>query len=468
MTSQAVTAMIFVSILFSLLSWHGVKAKDNLMSRVEAAHAKGQIAIQSGDYTNAVLNFKFVVKNMPDLLEGYANLAIVYEQMRDWENAFDVYTAGMQRFGSKAPLLPKHMCNTLLRLLQEGPALSPKVVPYMAESAVKEICYKSRKWNKDDPAVHSSLGDMHTLLVEWKDAAENYHQALALYKKAVKNGIVKNSLDIARTYGNLANSNSRAGNVPEALEAAKQSLELRPDESHNVYLVATIGCTGSKFSFKSRITRRRAQLLAIAEMKLKDVSCPTGSWTTSFTWPEIAEEDGATVTLINPQEQGIEYGINDIKFGEFIPFRFTTTDNHITPYPTSYHERSIYLINISNVFIGGPSGIMHRNCVVYSGGHSEDARIYELAHVGGHLETIKRLKGTYVHVLSQNLRNYYHFMCESMPRLLATYHYLRQHDPVALGSVRWLVPDLPWVKEMLDLLGLSNLKVGSLKYTLTH
>lgn len=243
---------------------------------LHAAYMRGVQAVGQGDLKTAEESFKLITKNAPMLVEGFLNLAVVYEQGHQWSKAMSVYRKAMLEHPSNGKV-PMNMCVTLLRLIQEGlshiiPEDSPRV---------REVCHLAKRLNQDDPTVHSNLGDMHTLLVDWAEAATAYRDAIALYDTAEKTGTLKSkswkdSFMPQRTWSNLANSYSRAGQVEAAVEAAQRALSLAEHDAHNLALLGTIRTTGRKFDFQTRAIKRRAALLQAAALSLRDVSCPRG------------------------------------------------------------------------------------------------------------------------------------------------------------------------------------------------
>ena len=96
------------------------------------------------------------------------------------------------------------------------------------------------------------------------------------------------------------------------------------------------------------------------------------------------------------------------------------------------------------------------------GGHGEDARLHEIEQFGSPVDKVRRVSGTVVSIVSQNLKNYYHFVCEALVRLLLTLKHLEAVGIVGKqgrwGDVRFLVPaPSAYLDGMLELLGLSDL-----------
>ena len=233
-------------------------------------------AAQRGDLNVAEQGFKYIVKHAPMVVEGFLNLAVVYERGHKWSKAMQTYNEA-QKVHPNSPKISNNMCVTLLRLLQEG--LSSTV----AEEAtnVRSICRRALALDRDNPMVWSTLGDMHTLLVEWDPAAEAYNTALRLYHAVSESGALataswRDSFHLQRTYSNLANSCSRAGKVPEAVVAASRALAIAPRDAHSLTLLATIRTTGHRFDFQSRAIKRRAALIQAQQFGLRDDSCPSG------------------------------------------------------------------------------------------------------------------------------------------------------------------------------------------------
>eukprot|EP00047_Mylnosiga_fluctuans_P023865 m.147507 g.147507 ORF g.147507 m.147507 type:complete len:760 (-) comp9708_c1_seq6:66-2345(-) len=423
---------------------------------LEAEYIAATEAAGRGDLARAEEGFKLIVQQAPQVVEGFTNLAVVYEIGHRWADAMRVYRRALSEHPSSVAV-PTNMCVTLLRLIQEG-----NTGAVQTEAAnVREICRRAKELNPENPSAHSTLGDMHTLLVEWDDAVAAYKEAIRLYRKAESTGKLASmswskTFQLSRTYSNLANSYSRAGHVPDAVEAATTALALHPRDAHSMALLGTIRTTGRKFDFQTRVIKHRAAILQARGVTVKDASCPKGGpWRVAFTWPEAAS-DAIHVEVINDATRNTLYGLNRSYVPDNARLRWTTPEG-LTPYPTIYRERTLYFINATAVHIGGASGVIHRNCTLYAGSHGEDARLHEAGTFGTPVDRVQHIKGAVVSLLSQNLKNYYHFMCECVPRLLLTLQFMESRADVAaaLRKALWLVPDLPYVRDILEILDLS-------------
>ena len=196
---------------------------------------------------------------------------------------------------------------------------------------------------------------------------------------------------------------------------------------------------------------------------------------------------------MNPETHNTEYGINETDLLPYVPLRFTSSPP-LTPYATRYRERSIYLVNLpavlahsqtapltlryetdppkqvnlTNVYMGGRSAIMHRNCILYLGGFSlATSKIEELEDMPA--ASLIRIRGTVVNLISPHMNNYYHFICEFMVRLLFAVDYIRRHHPKAMRKLKWMVPAYPykqgWLIDLLNMLELSDLELIPNDYT---
>eukprot|EP00048_Salpingoeca_helianthica_P020288 m.5821 g.5821 ORF g.5821 m.5821 type:complete len:813 (+) comp4633_c0_seq1:165-2603(+) len=443
-------------------------------AELQRLYMEGVHAVNGNDLKKAEKCFKKIVAEAPMVVEGFLNLAVVYERGLQWGKAMDVYRKARTQHPT-SPRIPVNMCVTLLRLIQEGNTFGLEG----EGNRVREICGEARRLNKDDPTVHSSLGDMHTLLVDWDDAAAAYKEALNLYETAVRTKTLdskpwKDGFAPQRTWSNLANSYSRAGHVASAVEAAARALAIEPHDPHNLALVGTIRTTGRKFDFQTRVFKRRSALILASRMAVRDGSCPSGKWSLEFAWPLDGSTVGGqekkskkskntasilNVLVTNPNTRSTWYGLFDPPAAPRAVLRWTIP-SPLTPYPTRYHERTIVFVELSDAFIGGPSGVIHRDCVIYAGGHGEDARLHETNQFGSPVETITELPGPAVSLMSQNMRNYYHFVCEGMVRLVLTLQYLKTRPDIPLSSLTWILPSgLSYTKPFLTLLGLEDLKV---------
>ena len=270
---------------------------------------------QNGDLEAAERSFSSVIKAAPQLVEGYTSLAVVYEMGRQFKKAFDTYRAGMKVHPDSA-MLPRNMCTTMLRLVQE----STLSATGQTHDDVRSICLRAKELMPDNPEILSILGDMYTLFVEWESAATSYQSALRVASSKPSSGRgrsrsrggddddndsgvtgsssssssgssgsgssgsgssggdggAQSQFDMVKTLSNMANCFSRSGNVLKAIESITRSIKLRPDDAHNLALYSTIRCTGFKFDFVARLNQIHADQYLARSLSLRDDSCKTG------------------------------------------------------------------------------------------------------------------------------------------------------------------------------------------------
>ena len=89
--------------------------------------------------------------------------------------------------------------------------------------------------------------------------------------------------------------------------------------------------------------------------------CPSGKkWRLALNYSEEALRDDTvvTVTQLNPETGYKTYGnLDDPVF----------VGRELPKYPRLFHERFIYLIHHKTAFMSGHMGIIHSNCVLFSG-----------------------------------------------------------------------------------------------------
>eukprot|EP00053_Salpingoeca_punica_P018581 m.182699 g.182699 ORF g.182699 m.182699 type:complete len:758 (-) comp17463_c1_seq2:2889-5162(-) len=421
------------------------------VDKVRKDYEDGMRTAQAGDLDAAERHFKNVVKAAPMLAEGYTSLAVVYEMGKKFFQSFQTYQEGMRQHPKHAELL-KGYCITLLRTLQDGTLQSHGV----SVEDCRSVCKKYKTLSPDNPEAYSSLGDMHTLLVEWEPAAANYNQALRIYNKLKRENRLDQAtqakFDPARTLSNLANCYSREGNVPLAIVSIAGSLKLRKADAHNLALYATISSTGSKFSYASRFLKRRSTAILAKGLTHKGESCPAGRWKVVYGWEDCVSgkiKCGGDVTIVNDGRRNKEYGLDSVTWSD--------PSDALTPYPTKYLERTVYAMHFDDVFVGGPSGTLHHNCMLFSGGHLEDARLHEAAEFGNPVDRIETVEGPVLSLLSQNLRNYYHYVVEGLARLLLAEKYLKLPKGTSFDDLTLLVPpNIAFVEPALEFLGFKN------------
>lgn len=175
------------------------------------------------------------MKDAPSIPSGHAALAILYERRHEWNMAIKTYKNGLKHVPNDPHLL-KNMCTTLIRNLQGG---NGKHVDELIN--VRDWCKKASNYNSDNPQMFSTLGDMHTLLMEWQESVQSYEKAILI---AAGKGDSFDEYKEIRTLNNLANSLSRSGNVPKALATGKRALAINSHDAGTLALQKTVRSTG--------------------------------------------------------------------------------------------------------------------------------------------------------------------------------------------------------------------------------
>lgn len=277
MSGLAMAALTWCILFVSLSVGQTHAATPPSPNVLEQEYIKASNAAARGDLEAAEKGFLLIVEHASSVVEGFLNLAVVYELGHKWVEAMKIYKKA-EKLHPSAPQIPMNKCVTLLRIVQDG---NSHLVPRDAER-FKETCLRASKLNKNSPVAMSNVGDMYTLLVEWDHAAKAYLDAVAMHQAAVKDGSLSrqawaNSFNLQRTYSNLANSRSRAGHVRAAVEAASLALQLGPHDPHTLALLGTIRTTGHRLDFATRAIKRRAALALVAGLTVVDESCSSGA-----------------------------------------------------------------------------------------------------------------------------------------------------------------------------------------------
>ena len=92
-----------------------------------------------------------------------------------------------------------------------------------------------------------------------------------------------------------------------------------------------------------------------------------GKWKFVLSWQEALHLPGVSLSILNNGSRNVEYGLNETAFAPMAALRWTNPMISLSPYPTSYHERTLYWLNISDAFIGGSSGLISHNCIIFGG-----------------------------------------------------------------------------------------------------
>jgi hypothetical protein len=177
--------------------------------------------------------------------------------------------------------------------------------------------------------------------------------------------------------------------------------------------------------------------------------CPTGKkWRIALNYTEESKREKSLVeiTQLNPKTAYTPYGHeNDpIFIGKKLP-----------KYPRFYHERFIYLIRHKAAYMSGLNGIVHSNCILYTGtilrhilflkGKFNTYWYIGSHHVNVDLQTfptedhgvsIEEIKVPTASILQHQILNYYHWLLEALPKLLFLRDNLLDSNP----EIHVLVP----------------------------
>ncbi|KAH3761495.1 DUF563 domain-containing protein [Pelomyxa schiedti] len=124
------------------------------------------------------------------------------------------------------------------------------------------------------------------------------------------------------------------------------------------------------------------------------------------------------------------------------------------PMPLQYLEKESYIIEISDAFIGGESGVVFDRCFFYSGGHEANARVNELPEALS--QKIVELPLVSVALMfSQTHNNYYHFVAEALGRLMLLREFLL-YTPDGESVVVAVPGHNRFVSEIVTLFGLTD------------
>ncbi|KAJ3003056.1 UNVERIFIED_CONTAM: hypothetical protein HDU68_005891 [Siphonaria sp. JEL0065] len=388
----------------------------------ERIYVKGQKAYADRDFGEAVKHFSQLQILIPDWKDNYYNWAMAELFRKQIGEAFKVLDIAVERFPDDGAVYMKY-CGLIASMLNQ-PNDFLNVDRHKSTKDLVDICIKATTLLPNDQTAWSTLASLLTLVREYKTAISVFQEWLVKFKDAPRD-------DILATKTSLAETLVRNGEYERAYKIAKEAMDEDPSPLHvqKVAYVRKIGWPSDSLAWKYQNQSLHA-LVATFPSGHKDL-CPQGrTWRVALNYSDEAINNPSTVTttLLNPKTAYQTYGRkNDPTFvGPILP-----------QYPRLFHERFIYLVHIKSAFLGGHPGIVHGNCTLYSGVHHINV---DLQTFPSNLNTeIITITHRSVHIIQHQVRNYYHWMLESLPKLLL----LKKHvlDLPENKDMRIMVPE---------------------------
>ncbi|KAI9335545.1 hypothetical protein BDR26DRAFT_865938 [Obelidium mucronatum] len=388
----------------------------------ESLYKKAQTAYTQRDFPAAVKYFSMLNIILPTWKDNYYNWAMAELFNKRIGEAFKVLDKAVEQFPNDGDVYLKY-CGIIASMLNQ-PNDFLNVDKYKSVKDMVGVCLKSTYLLPEDQTALSTLASLLTLVREYGAAVAVFEQWLVKFKSATTDETLSIKTSLVETL-------VRNGDYDRAYEIAKDVVEQDPSPHHlqKVAYVRKIGWPSDPIAWKYQ----NASLYALVESLPtghKDICQPGGKWRVALNYSTEAQRFPASISalLLNQNSAYHTYGrlTDPIFVGPKLP-----------KYPQLYHERFIYLVHLRSAFMSGHPGIVHGNCTLYAGAH----------HVNIDLQTFPtNLKAEIItiphksaHIIQHQVRNYYHWMLEALPKLLL----LKKHvlDLPENRNVHIMVPE---------------------------
>jgi hypothetical protein len=354
------------------------------------------------------------------LKDVYANLALSESLSGNLEASVSVYQDAISRFPTDESLHVSY-CKLIASTMRDT-SISLNIASRLG------VCEKSAEVASNDPYPLMILAQLLAVdLNAFKPAVGVMDKWLSKFQGRQK----EVDLGIKEL---LASSLVRISNHERAFKVAMEVMEADPTAEHieSAAYMRKVGWPADKVAvdLSERALKKFMEQLDIKDPRI----CKSGTWRLALNYTEesLLHPESLTVTLLNAQTAYTSYGSADqtVFVGPEMPF-----------YPNVFHERYINLVYIKDAFISGNPGIIHSNCVVYSGvllfsrismilifvcnlgSHHIALQLMTFPKRDKDIEIVDVNERVVSIVQLQMAENYYHWMHEALPKLL----YLQNH-----------------------------------------
>ncbi|KAJ3019522.1 UNVERIFIED_CONTAM: hypothetical protein HDU68_010635 [Siphonaria sp. JEL0065] len=382
------------------------KQEQTAYAQLSAIFQEAKDSFGNREFAKSAQLFEKLGKLIPEWPDNYANWARAELEAGNPQKAINVYRKGVKKFPDSAAV---HLgfCQGISEMVNRQQDFRNVKLPLLAEAT--NVCVKATTLSPDDPQALQTLAAALTLFMDYKTAIQAYEQWLIRFHSshpAMKFHVLKN----------LGAALIRSGNNKRALEVANELMDLDPS-AENIGFVAHIRSIAFPMDTDAGNLKLKGLIQEVSEYTLHHplVCGKEGKWRVALNYSEeaITNPDFVRVEFLNPESAYKSYGsVDDPVF----------VGKPLVLQPGFYHERIINLVFFKNVFMSGHNGIVHGDCVLYTGSH----------HAAVDLQTfskddnvpIKTINHPTVSIIGHQLMNYYHWIMESLPKLLLLQHHI--------------------------------------------
>ncbi|KAJ3291020.1 hypothetical protein HDU79_002734 [Rhizoclosmatium sp. JEL0117] len=369
---------------------------------LERLYGQAKAAYSNRDFETAHKHFSRLHDLLPDWKDNYFNWALSQIFGKRIDRFFDIMDMAVKQYPNDSDVYLKY-CNNIASMLNQ-PNDFLNLDSYRTVKEMVDTCIKATLLDPTSSLAYATTAAMLNLVREYKHSIDVYEDWFKRFGSTVSRK------EYFSTLTSFSQVLVQDGQFDRAYKIAEEIVAEDPtvDNVGQLCYVRKIGYPLDKKGWKFC---NETLYRSVAEYSLKGSNdlCGTGKWRVALNYSEEAatHPELLTTTLLNPSTAYETYGsLSDPTFvGPVIP-----------KYPRLFHERFVYLIHHPSAYLTGHPGIVHGHCTLYTGGkHANvDIRSFQSSSET-HIITIPHRTA---HIIVHQIRNYYHWLVESLPKLL--------------------------------------------------
>ncbi|KAJ3083614.1 hypothetical protein HDU99_008002 [Rhizoclosmatium hyalinum] len=276
-------------------------------------------------------------------------------------------------------------------------------------SEIIPYCYKAAEMLPDDPNAQADLAFVLKTTMRYKEAVVAYDSWLERFGEL-------NHADFIITKTNKARALMRDGQFDAAHQVLLEILD-DPEgrTSSNMQAASMNRAIGYPMDPLAWEYKQESLEMTVSEFTMtggkgSPLCNPGGKWRLAYNYSEeaVAHPDRVQVTHLNPDTVYQSYGTpTDPKFVGF----------ELPRYPKVYHEKSMFLVHLSDTYMSGHPGVLHSDCTLYTGSHHVNIDLQIFPGTDKHMEIVE-INEPAVSIIQHQMSNYYHWVSEVLPKLL--------------------------------------------------
>ncbi|EDQ87789.1 uncharacterized protein MONBRDRAFT_26928 [Monosiga brevicollis MX1] len=384
-------------------------------------------AFAVGQLQDAIKGFSYLSEILP-MPAPFINLAICYEKLGQFPEAGSTFDSAMAKFPDSH--------ETHMAACRFGAGLLNRQMHniYDAKSTLV-ACGTALRLKPDDVESIIMYGSTLVLVMDFAEAARVLKQALPLVQNDRETQI--------QVLSNLALAYLRGGFQAETLATAQKMQELFPHEPRTDTTVASARTVLVPYDQEVIDIMRRSIRREAATIGPIDPACTASGWSVAINWTEAEHIPSLRIRPISDpsKEPLVDYGSVDL-----LRQAEPAAELEIR---SQFRERAVVFVEMPAASLWGLTGILAHSCTILAASLQWELEVTPLSQLEPRFVQTVTITDPVVSTLPlKNLKNYYHWLCEGLPRALWAWHHTLQENPAA----KLLVPTLqPFMQQSLEL-----------------